>query len=58
MLSICDFGESQISLMTVEGPPTPRFRDLENAIWGLVYDEVTRFEREADVVQSSDASRP
>ena len=46
MLSICDFGDSQISIMIVEGPPTPRFRELENAIWGVLYDEVTRFERE------------
>ena len=56
ILSVCDFGNSQISLMIVDGPPTPRFRDLENAVWGIVYDEVTSFEREA--VRSSDASRP
>jgi hypothetical protein len=56
MLSVCDFGESQISLMTVEGPPTQSFRDLENAIWGIIYDEATRFERAA--AQSSDAARP
>jgi len=47
MLSVCDFGDSQISLMTVEGPTTARFRTLEDAIWGVLYDEVTRFEREA-----------
>jgi len=44
-LSICDFGDSQVSLMVVEGPPTPRFRELENAIWGVLYEEVLRFER-------------
>jgi hypothetical protein len=48
ILSVCDFGEEQISLMIVEGPPTPRFRDLENAIWGLVYDEALRYEAEQE----------
>lgn len=46
MLSVCDFGDSQISLMVVEGPTTAGFRALENAIWGAVYEEVTRFETE------------
>lgn len=47
MLSVCDFGDSQISLMVVDGPPTPAFRELENALWGVVYDEALRFERSA-----------
>ena len=47
MLSVCDFGDSQVSIMIVEGPPTPRFRELENAIWGLLYEEVLLFERDA-----------
>jgi hypothetical protein len=46
LLSVCDFGDSQISLMIVEGPPTPRFRELENALWGAVYEEATRFEKQ------------
>ncbi|HEV3027112.1 MAG TPA: hypothetical protein VG457_06030 [Planctomycetota bacterium] len=47
MLSICDFADSQISLMLVEGPPTRRFRTLEDALWGAVYEEVLRIERQA-----------
>jgi hypothetical protein len=45
-LSVCDGGDSQISLMVVQGPPTVRFRELENALWGAVYEEVTRLEEE------------
>lgn len=47
MLSVCDFGETQISLLTLDGPVTAAFRELENALWGAVYEEVTRFERES-----------
>jgi len=47
MLSVCDFGDSQISLMIVDGPPTLRFRNLENALWGAVDEEVTWFEKQA-----------
>jgi hypothetical protein len=32
--------------MVVQGPPTVRFRELENALWGAVYEEVTRLEEE------------
>jgi len=46
-LSVCDFGDEQISLMTVDGPPTAAFRALEDAIWGLVYEEAVRFEQQA-----------
>lgn len=52
MMSVCDFGDEQISLMTVEGPPTSGFRELENAIWGAVYDEVLRYEHEADALKT------
>jgi hypothetical protein len=45
LLSICDFGDEQISSMSVEGPPSEGFRDLENAIWAVVYEEAVRFER-------------
>jgi hypothetical protein len=48
ILSVCDFGEEQISLMIVEGPPTPGFRRVEDAIWGAVYEEVKCFELEME----------
>jgi len=47
MLSVSDFGDSQISLMIVQGPPTAAFRNLEDALWGAVYEEITCFETEA-----------
>src|SRR5579862_1064957 len=48
ILSVCDFGDAQISLMSLEGPPTPQFRQLENAVWGILYDEAKRFDLERD----------
>ena len=48
MLSVCDFGDSQISVMLVEGPPTSAFRELEDALWGLVYAEARRTEFETE----------
>jgi len=33
--------------MIVEGPPMPRFRDLENALREAVYGEATRLEKRA-----------
>ena len=44
-MSVADFGDEQISSMSVEGPPSQDFRDLENAIWAVVYEEAVRFER-------------
>jgi len=44
MLSVSDFGDSQISLMIVQGPPTAAFRSLEDVLWGAVYEAVMRFE--------------
>lgn len=58
ILSVCDFGDAQISLMIVEGPTTPRFRELENAVWGIVYEEAVRYEFECERSRALESPGP